>query len=169
MIEIHSTLYVGSDADVDEFKDMHPDGFIIHAAKDPWHRQACGYTGRAAPQNSNYYAKSGEGYLALNLVDSPDKKYIAKKCFDYAHADLEYNYGEGIPTLLHCNQGKSRSAGILFYHMMLVDIDVFAPFAVTFEEAVDYFEAEIYPDTEFGNGVRGFLEDEYNAMLDGGE
>ena len=152
MIQIHDYLYVGSDADVSEFKDIHPGGYVIHAAKEPWHRGILGYKGRGAPRDQYYYGVSGDDYLALNLVDSPDKKYIAKECFDLAQEVLEKNYNADIPTLLHCNQGKSRSAGILFYHMLQVGIDSF-PYGATYDEAVVYFETVVYPDTEFGAGV----------------
>ena len=167
MIQIHENLYVGSDADVDEFKELHPDGYIIHAAKEPWHRKACGYTGRAAPKGDDYFFRYTTNALALNLVDSPDKKYIAEECFKEANDILDFMYEKGRPVLLHCNQGKSRSAGILFYHMMQVDIEGFGLSPTTFDEALEFFTETIYPDTVFGNGVHGFLEEQYNLILDG--
>jgi hypothetical protein len=51
MIEIHPNLYIGNEHDY-EFNVRRESGWcIVHACKEPYHRQALGYTGRAAPKS----------------------------------------------------------------------------------------------------------------------
>lgn len=110
MIEMYEEVYIGSDADVDEFLEMHPDGCIIHAAKEPWHRNALGYTGRAAPKtHPHYYYKTTDTRMYLNLVDSPNVEYIPREVIDPAVIQAVAWYREGKPILIHCNKGESRS------------------------------------------------------------
>ena len=82
MIEIHPNLYVGNEYDY-EFKVRHEAGWcIVHACKEPYHRQALGYRGRAAPKDPNTSSREGKR-LILNLVDAPDPA-IPQKIIDTA-------------------------------------------------------------------------------------
>ena len=50
MKEIHPNLHIGSQDDYENIV-KHQDGwFVIHACKEPYHRQTLGYTGRSAPK-----------------------------------------------------------------------------------------------------------------------
>lgn len=50
MIEIHTNLYVGNETDY-EHKVKNQEGWdVIHACKEPYHREALGYSGRGAPK-----------------------------------------------------------------------------------------------------------------------
>ena len=114
MIEVYEGVYQGSDKDVDAFLEQHPNGWIIHAAKEPWHRNALGYVGRSAPKDHPdylYAIRSTEhGYrMYLNFVDADDAKYIPKDMVDRALGFALRAVDHGHPLLIHCNQGKSRS------------------------------------------------------------
>ena len=111
MIEVFPNVYQGSDKDVDVFLEQYPDGWIIHAAKEPWHRIAVGYTGKSAPKDHpNYlYHMQGNNRMYLNFVDAPSSKYIAKEMVDRALGFALRAVDHGHPLLIHCNQGKSRS------------------------------------------------------------
>lgn len=117
MQEIHENVFVGSDADVSEFMAINPDGAVIHAAKEKWHREAVGYTGRGAPKDNPEYLFATRGTeLMLNLVDSPKPEFIPEECFDAAYSHfVKYHMGQGLPILIHCNQGRSRGPGVALY------------------------------------------------------
>ena len=159
MKAITEWLYCGSDADVDEFRELFPQGRIVHAAKEPWHREALGYTGRGAPKDSpEYLIAVRDDELILNLVDAADKKWIAGECFDAAVEYIDAAYDDGVPVLVHCNQGGSRGPGIIFYWMYCTAED-----SGDFENTVDYFTEEMYEDFNPGAGVRAFLEEKFNG------
>lgn len=155
MKEIIKNVYLGCDADVEEFKDLHPDGVIIHAAKEKWHREAVGYTGRGAPKDHpEYLVAIRDNELMLNLVDSPKPEFIPRQCFDAAAAffsDKSYD----LPVLIHCNQGKSRAPGVLLYCLFMTDElnDLADDGLLDFERIVYWLEEEIGYECEFGDGV----------------
>ena len=158
MKEILTNLYLGCDADVEEFRDLHPDGAIIHAAKERWHRDAVGYTGRGAPKDHPEYLVAIRGNeMMLNLVDAPKPEYIPQDCFFAAHLFFSDHYlGDGTPMLIHCNQGKSRGPGVLLYCIYLRDYilsDADSSIPVGVEEWVEWLEETKGYDCEFGEGV----------------
>lgn len=117
MIEVCPNLYVGSERD-----EQHVHGqagwFFIHACKEPYHRQALGYTGRAAPKTHPEYliAKRGQ-HLILNLVDVDDPSYISPEIIDATLDAIKDNIQRS-KILLHCNQGQSRSPGIALLYLL---------------------------------------------------
>lgn len=164
MEQVTDLIYCGCDADVDEFLELHPDGYIVHAAKDPWHRQALGYTGRGAPKDHPEYLTALRGNeLILNLVDSPDPKWIPAECFIKADYYINQWHDEGHPILIHCNQGHSRGPGVLFYHIIQHDIRALG--TDNFEDAVESFKENFYPDFSPAGGVYGFLEETFNGKI----
>lgn len=116
MKEIYPNLHIGSQDDYENIV-KHQDGwFVIHACKDPYHRQALGYTGRSAPKEHPEYLIAYRGNrLILNLVDAPDPAYIPKEIIDEAIKAIGINIVNH-KVFVHCNQGQSRSAviGLLF-------------------------------------------------------
>jgi predicted protein tyrosine phosphatase len=134
-----------------------PSWFVIHACKEPYHRQALGYTGRAvANTHLEYLIAERADRLILNLVDVADPKYIAQEIIDKAIATIDENI-ENRNVLVHCNQGMSRSAtiGLLyFHHAGIINTD-------NFKEAEEEF-LKLYPNYNPANGMRVFAETHWN-------
>ena len=116
MIEVHPNLFVGAETDEQQLHGQQG-WFFIHACKDPYHRQALGYTGRAAAKDHpEYLIARREGRLILNLIDVPDVKYIAAEIIDAALDAIQQNIGDN-KILLHCNLGQSRSPTIALLYL----------------------------------------------------
>ena len=117
MIEVHHNLFVGSQDDDASIRDRSA-WFVVHACKEPYHRQALGYTGRAAPKDHpEYLIARRPGRLILNLVDAPDVNYIPAQIIDAALDDIHQNIASS-KILVHCNQGMSRSPAIAFLYLL---------------------------------------------------
>ena len=67
MKEAYPNLFVGSQTDYESNPKMFDNWFVVHACKEPYHRNALGYTGRSAPKDSPYY---------LFLYDEKTSSYI---------------------------------------------------------------------------------------------
>jgi predicted protein tyrosine phosphatase len=154
MIEVHPFLYIGDLNDY-EFNVKHQQGwYVVHACKEPYHRQALGYTGRAVSNTHPEYLIARRGHrLILNMVDADDPDYIPQPAVDVALTFVHEHISAGERVLVHCNQGTSRSAGIgLLYLAAYTDR---LP-KTSLEEAEAAFRA-IYPPYKPAAGVRGFL------------
>jgi predicted protein tyrosine phosphatase len=154
MIEIHPDLYIGDQKDY-EYRVRHESGwYVVHACKEPYHRQVLGYTQRAAPQNHPEYLIARRGNrLILNLVDAPDPAFIPKEIIDAALEFINTNLKAGNRVLVHCNEGYSRSAGIGLLYL--------AKFTDKIPKG-NFMEAEaayrsIYPPYNPKSGMRGFM------------
>jgi len=77
MIEIVTNLFIGSQDDY-ELTVRHETGWrVIHACKEPYHRQALGYRGQGAPRNDPEYLVAVRGErLMLNMVDVTDPSFL---------------------------------------------------------------------------------------------
>jgi len=76
MREIHPHLFVGDEADYEACRDEAGWSFLT-CAKEPWHRQALGYTGRGAPREHPEYLMARRGdQLILNMVDAINAAYF---------------------------------------------------------------------------------------------
>jgi len=116
MIEVVGNLFVGSQEDEASVRGE-SGWYFIHACKDPYHRQALGYTGRGAPKDHpEYLVASREGRLILNLVDADNVAYIPAEIIDAALLAIHQNIGSS-RVLVHCNQGFSRSPAIALLYM----------------------------------------------------
>lgn len=117
MIEVYEKLFVGNELDASTT--LSKGGwFIIHACKEPYHRQALGYSGRAAPKSHpEYLIAKRENRLILNLVDANDPNYIPKVVFDEA-IDAIHEMLRTKRVLVHCNQGMSRSPTIALLYLL---------------------------------------------------
>ena len=154
MIEIHPNLYVGNEYDY-EFKVRHEAGWcIVHACKEPYHRQALGCGGRAAPEGHPEYLIARRGKrLILNLVDAPDPAYIPQKIIDTALEFIDASLRTGNQVLVHCNEGCSRSPAIgLLYLVKYTDLLPIDDFI----QAEEVFRS-IYPPYNPKNGIRGYM------------
>jgi len=157
MKEITKNLFIGSQEDYERDVKFQPDWFVIHACKEPYHRQALGYTGRAAANtHPEYLIAERENRLILNLVDVADPKYIAKEIIDKAIFAIDEKI-ETNKILVHCNQGMSRSAtiGLLYLHYSgIISTDDFKKAEIEF--------LYLYPNYNPANGMRIFAELNWN-------
>jgi hypothetical protein len=126
----------------------------VLAAKHPFHRDLLGYKGLAAPKDHPEYLWARRGKrLYLNLIDSPEPKYVNPAMIDFTLRFIAERLAALTPespeqVLIHCNQGRSRAPTIAMLHL--------APqLPENFEEAEAAFR-EIYPDYEPSEGMRGF-------------
>ncbi|MCK4310011.1 MAG: dual specificity protein phosphatase family protein [Methanomicrobia archaeon] len=153
MIEILHNLYIGTQDDYEYTVKGKEGWFVVHACKEPYHREALGYTGREAPKGHPEYliAKRGNR-LILNLIDPDDPQYVPKEIIDAALDFIEEGLMTGKKVLVHCNLGGSRSPGIGLLYMA---IKGFIP-NETSEKAEKEFQS-IYPNYFPSRGIRMFL------------
>ena len=117
MVEIHPKLFVGNQDDYEQNVRFQPGWRIVHACREPYHREALGYRGRSAPEDNPEYLVAVRGdRLILNLIDADDPAYIPKEIMDRSLAFIEQSLGDRCRVLVHCNQGLSRgpSIGLLY-------------------------------------------------------
>lgn len=152
MIEIHNNLFIGNEMDY-ETNVKHQDGWaIVHACKEPYHRQAVGYSGRACAKTHPEYLLAHRGNrLMLNLVDVDNPDWVSPIIVDETMNFVDVNLSQGLKILIHCNQGMSRSAGLgLLY---LAHLGYFHGMGFTDAEA-QYIK--IYPPYQPAGGIRGY-------------
>jgi hypothetical protein len=117
MIEVHKNLFVGGQ-DHEASVRGQPGWFIVHACKEPYHRDALGYSGRAASKDHpEYLIARRPGRLILNLVDVPDVNFISPEIIDPALEAIHQHISSS-KVLVHCNQGMSRSPTIAFLYLL---------------------------------------------------
>jgi predicted protein tyrosine phosphatase len=113
MVEIFPQLFFGTEQDYELGIKGKPGWAVVHACKEPYHRQLLGYTGRGAPKDNPEYLMARRGdRLYLNLVDTEDPAYISGIII---HAALDFigkSLSAGKKCLVHCNQGESRSPSL---------------------------------------------------------
>lgn len=152
MKEIYERLYIGNQEDYENIVKNHSNWSTVHACKEPYHRNALGYTGRSCSKDNPEYLIAIRGdELILNLVDVKDSSWISPIIIDKALAFIKEALKNNNKVLVHCNQGHSRSAiiGLLFlategyFHEM------------SFEESEVKF-IDIYPEYYPAEGVKGY-------------
>jgi hypothetical protein len=87
-----------------------PELGVVHACKDPCHRQAVGYHGqRALPPDHPHYLVLGTAYgLYLNLIDPPTPLFQVESFTHFLGFMDAYRVLAERPTLIHCNQASTR-------------------------------------------------------------
>lgn len=156
MIEVAAGLFVGAAADYEQLRESGLRGWsVVHAAKDPWHREAVGYEGRGAPKDhAEYLWAHRDRRLALNLIDVDDPQYIRPEIIEEALGFIDDELAEGRKVLVHCNQGQSRGPTIALMWMHRYHDELLPP---DFEKAIVAF-TELYPPYAPRNGMRSFAE-----------
>jgi predicted protein tyrosine phosphatase len=171
MREVFPNLYCGNDQDWlnlekafinSTFVDQPTQNWaVVHAAKEPNHRQFVGYTGRGCPKESPEYLYAERGNrLALNIVDAPKPEFFDKSMIDKALDFIERKLGEGLKVLVHCNVGESRSASICLLYLIAHGIVK----GDTLEDCEAIF-MNIYPEYHPGAGIRGFMKEHWREYV----
>lgn len=105
MIEVYPNLFVGSAADYEREVHGQAGWCVVHACKEPYHRQALGYSGGAAPRSHPEYLVARRGdRLVLNFVDAPDPRYVPRELVDAA---LELSTSD-LPRVHACSSTAIR-------------------------------------------------------------
>lgn len=126
---------------------------VVHACKEPYHRQLLGYTGRGAPKDSPEYLYACRAdRLYLNLVDADDPAYIPNEIIRTAIAFINEAIMTNKNCLVHCNLGESRSPSIGLLYLASIG-------AIPNKSLIDAEVAfiERYPSYNPKAGMRGFL------------
>ncbi|ESQ89225.1 hypothetical protein ABAC460_13085 [Asticcacaulis sp. AC460] len=161
MIEIYENLYIGGEKDERALRGQ-PDWFFVHACKEPYHRDALGYTGRAAPNtHPEYLIAHRPGRLILNLVDVDNVAYISPIIIDTALDVMQQQLSRN-KVLLHCNQGMSRSPtiGLLYLIKHTAAFD-----GLSMEAAVTAFTVT-YPPFSPAKGMADYLIGNWSRYSD---
>lgn len=153
MIEIAIDLYVGNEMDY-EMVVKHQDGWaVVHACKEPYHRQAVGYAGRACSKDHPEYLFARRGNrLMLNLVDVDNPDWVHPFIVDTAIQFIDDHLEKGIKVLIHCNQGCSRSAGLGMLYLSHV-----GKFSRMDFSAAEIEYKKIYAPYAPAGGIHGFM------------
>lgn len=154
MVEVYPGLFVGSQAELLNLRDR-LSWEIVHAAKEPFHRQALGYKGHDPDnrQHPEFYIARRPHSISMNMVDAPQKKYFYPEMMDEAVRFISSTIDSGKRCFVHCNQGKSRGPGLALYWMWKRGY-----LSQDFAEAKEEFTSR-YPRFEPGKGMLSFLED----------
>lgn len=159
MQEIAKNLFVGNQQDYERISDDETFSFLL-AAKEPFHRQALEYTGRAAPKDHPEYLwayRDRRTKFILNMVDADSSLYFDKGMIDEALNFIVEEMFKGKNVLIACNAGFSRSAslGLLFLIRQ----------GYIKGETLEDCEAEylrIYPEYNPNRGIREFAKEHFH-------
>ncbi len=153
MIEVSPGLFVGSEEDYARSVSGREEWCVVHACKEPYHRRALGYSGRAAPKGDPEYLVARRGNrLCLNFIDAPDPRYVPGEMVDEALAFMNVHLASGSPVLIHCNQGMSRAPTLALLYL--------ARFTSELPPEIDAAVAEFtrrYPQYRPAGGVWGYV------------
>jgi len=162
MIEISNNLFVGNQDDYELNVKGNDVWSVVHACKEPYHRNLLGYIGRGAPKNHpEYLFARRENRLFLNIVDVDSPDYIAKEIIDTALEFIQEALSNDKKCLVHCNQGESRSPSLGFLYLASHNI-----LSKDFVTAENEFR-ELYPFYNPKNGIRGFIRSHWIEYIGG--
>jgi len=165
VIEVAQRLYVGNEEDfikldglVTSTEGEDSPWSVVHACKEPYHRQALGYSGRGAPRDSPEYLVARRGMrLCLNLIDAEDPAMIPSQIIDIAVNFIDGELKRGHHVLVHCNEGYSRGPGIALAYLA----------ATKSWPCYDIADAEfrlLYPHFAPRGGMKGYLKAHWGSL-----
>lgn len=156
MIEVYENLFVGNQEDYELLVSGREGWAVIHACKEPYHRQALGYKGRAAPKDHpEYLVARRENRLILNLVDVDNPAFFRKEMIAEALDFVDRALESGQRVLIHCNQGESRAPSIALLYMAARRRTLPTE---SLESAESCFRT-LYPGYSPSKGIRGHLQE----------
>lgn len=159
MREVYPNLFVGNQLDYENLVAGQSGWMILHACKEPYHRQALGYSGRAAPRNHPEYLVARRGNrLILNMVDVDNPDFFDKGMIETGLNFIDEALKAKKRILVHCNLGESRSPSIVLLYMA-------SRIKILSCETLQIAELEFvkkYPEYNPKPGIRGFLSKNWN-------
>jgi predicted protein tyrosine phosphatase len=164
MIEVYPNLFVGDQSDCESIMPQLDGWAVVHACKEPYHRQALGYVGKAAAKNHPEYLVARRGLrLILNMVDVDNPAFFDMGMIRQALDFIDEHRRGGLKVLVHCNLGESRapSIALLYLAARLKALPV---------EALDLAEARfrtLYPDYNPKPGIREHLRQNWQEYCRG--
>lgn len=154
---VYENLFVSNQEDYELGNFDSKEWACLLVAKEPFHRQAIGYTSRALPKDHpEYLVARRDNKLILNLVDAPKSiffdKDLIKMAVDYIGEQLEL----GKKVIAVCNKGESRSSSLCLLYLVrhgLIKGDTLEDVEVEF--------LRLYPKYNPGTGMRGFIKENW--------
>jgi len=157
MREVFPDLFVGTGEDFEAIKD-NVEWSSVSCAKEPWHREALGYTGRGAPrEDPEYLFARRNRMLILNMVDADRAAYFNPEMMNTALEYIELELDIGQRVLLFCNQGISRAPGLALLYLLKHNQFVGLPYDVGETE----FRNKLYPAFQPKAGIREYVRTEW--------
>jgi len=151
MLEVYPDLFVGSRNDYERIVSGQAGWAIVHACKEPYHRQAVGYRlWNAARGHPEYLVARRENRLMLCLLDLPVPWFIKKEMIVEALDFIDEMRAGGLKVLVHCRMGRSRSPSITLLYLA-TRLGVLP--RVSFEAAEEEFR-RVYPLYRPSRGIR---------------
>jgi hypothetical protein len=142
VVEIWPGLHVGSELDYERGVQHQRGWSVVHACKEPYHRNAVGYRTPLVSSEHPEALVARRGHrLMLNLIDVPDPASVPRQAIDAALLFIHEALAARHQVLLHCNLGASRSPTIGWLYLVS-GTNRFA--TQTFEEAESEFRL-LYP------------------------
>lgn len=167
MIEVAPGLFVGNQLDFEkQVKSANgglKDGWaVLHACKEPYHREAVGYVGRglADRDNPEYLMARRDDRMMLNMIDAPKPEFFRDEMIDAAMTFVRQKLTGGKRVLIHCNQGGSRAPSLALLYLRKFS-DRFDD--MVFEDAEEVFRA-CYPSYQPAAGIRAYVEQHWGAL-----
>lgn len=165
MIEVYPNLYVGTADDYETTVKGNNEWCVVHACKEPYHRQTLGYTTRAVSnKHPEYLFAVRDNRLVLNMIDADTPKYIPKEIVDKSIEFIKQGLSDNKKVLVHCNQGMSRSPSLAMLYMAM-HTDAFNDNTIN---AVETEFAKIYPLYNPSNGIRSYLIQNWDNYMNNG-
>jgi predicted protein tyrosine phosphatase len=162
MIEIHPGLFVGPQTEYESRIRLESDWAIVHACKEPYHREAVGYTTVEPDQDHPEYFVARRGIrLSLNLIDARDPTGIPPEAMDAAVAFIHEQLAAGGRVFLHCQMAMSRSPGIA---MLYLGTHTDRLPQSGFDEALSKF-CKLYPPFSPRPGILEFLRRRWESGI----
>lgn len=158
MIEVYKNLFVGKQEDYEANLLYFNDWGVVHACKEPYHRNLLGYTGRGAPRDDPRYLFGYDlnQHLVLNIVDCDNPAFFADIMIDEAINYVIKNLKEGKKVLIHCNQGESRAPSIAMLVLKKLGL-----LKETFAKSVVLFRT-LYPSFEPNKGILEYVKNKWD-------
>jgi len=164
MLEVYPDLFVGSRNDYERMVSGQAGWAIVHACKEPYHRQAVGYRlWNAARSHPEYLVARRENRLMLCLLDLPVPWFIKKEMIVQALDFINEMRAGGLKVLVHCRMGPSRSPSITLLYLA-TRLGVLT--RVSFEAAEEEFR-RVYPLYRPSRGIRVHVRRCWGEYCDG--